>query len=103
MDTLYTWSAFNTEEIGKVIADSLAYLIKTYPIEKIHLIGKWIPRTSIKIYVFDNDFIDKTHFIVEFEGHSLGAHIAGSAGRNLNYKTDKMLPRITGANTILTP
>lgn len=39
VDTLYTWSAFNTEEIGKVVADSLAYLIKTYPIEKIHLIG----------------------------------------------------------------
>lgn len=39
VDTLYSWSAFNTEEIGKVIADSLVYLIKTYPIEKIHLIG----------------------------------------------------------------
>lgn len=29
-------------------------------------------------------------------GHSLGAHIAGSAGRNLQYKTNKLLPRITG-------
>lgn len=34
--------------------------------------------------------------ISHYEGHSLGAHIAGSAGRNLNYKTDKLLPRITG-------
>lgn len=33
------------------------------------------------------------HFV---QGHSLGAHIVGSAGRNLNYKTDKLLPRITG-------
>lgn len=29
-------------------------------------------------------------------GHSLGAHIVGSTGRNLNYKTSKLLPRITG-------
>ncbi|XP_031628400.1 vitellogenin-2-like [Contarinia nasturtii] len=67
VDTLYSWSAFNTEEIGNVIANSLKHLILTYPIEKIHLIG-----------------------------HSLGAHIAGSAGRNLNYKTNKLIPRITG-------
>lgn len=41
VDTLYSWSALNTEEIGKVISDSLALLIKTYPIEKIHLVGKF--------------------------------------------------------------
>lgn len=29
-------------------------------------------------------------------GNSLGAHIVGSAGRNLNYMTDRLLPRITG-------
>lgn len=40
VDTLYSWSAFNTEEIGEIVADSLKHLIKTYPIEKIHLIGK---------------------------------------------------------------
>lgn len=44
VDTLYSWSAFNTEEIGEIIADSLKHLIQTYPIEKIHLIGKpkWV-------------------------------------------------------------
>ncbi|XP_055296584.1 vitellogenin-1-like [Sitodiplosis mosellana] len=67
VDTLYTWSAFNTEEIGNIISDSLQHLIRTYPIEKIHLVG-----------------------------HSLGAHIAGSAGRNLYKKTGKLVPRITG-------
>ncbi|XP_031628396.1 hepatic triacylglycerol lipase-like [Contarinia nasturtii] len=66
VDTLYTWSAFNTEEIGKVISESLEYLVRTYPVQKIHLIG-----------------------------HSLGAHIAGSAGRNFYYKTGKLIPRIT--------
>lgn len=40
VDTLYSWSAFNTEEIGNVIANSLEILIKSYPIENIHLIGK---------------------------------------------------------------
>lgn len=39
VDTLYSWSAFNTEEIGNVISESLSFLIKTYPIQKIHLIG----------------------------------------------------------------
>lgn len=40
VDTLYSWSAFNTEEIGNVIAESLKHLIKSYPIENIHLIGE---------------------------------------------------------------
>lgn len=40
VDTLYSWSALNTEEIGNAIATALGQLIKTYPIEKIHLIGK---------------------------------------------------------------
>ncbi|XP_031628395.1 hepatic triacylglycerol lipase-like [Contarinia nasturtii] len=66
IDTLYTWAAFNTEEIGNVISESLTYLVKIYPMQKIHLIGL-----------------------------SLGAHIAGSAGRNFYYKTGKRLPRIT--------
>lgn len=39
VDTLYSWSAFNTEEIGNVISDSFKHLVKTYPVEKIHLIG----------------------------------------------------------------
>lgn len=34
--------------------------------------------------------------IFSFTGHSLGAHIVGSAGRNLHYQTEKLLPRITG-------
>jgi len=67
VDTLYTWSAFNTEAIGEIIAEGLEKLIKTYPIEKIHLIG-----------------------------HSLGAHIAGAAGRYLTYRTGLLVPRITG-------
>lgn len=67
IDSLYTWSAFNTEYVGKLIADSLVGLSKNYSQENIHLIG-----------------------------HSLGAHIAGSTGRNFYYQTDETLPRITG-------
>lgn len=67
IDSLYTWSAFNTEDVGKFIADSLVGLSESYSHENIHLIG-----------------------------HSLGAHIAGSAGRNFYYKKNELLPRITG-------
>ncbi len=45
VDTLYTWSAFNTEEIGKLIGAALKELVTLYPkypIENIHLIGKYI-------------------------------------------------------------
>ncbi|XP_065364901.1 vitellogenin-3-like [Calliphora vicina] len=67
VDTLYTWSAFNTEDLGMHIAVGLQQLIKIVPLEKIHLIG-----------------------------HSLGAHIMGSAGRNFQWMTGKSIPHITG-------
>lgn len=34
-------------------------------------------------------------------GHSLGAHIAGTAGRNLNSMTSQLIPRITGLGLFL--
>ena len=37
--TLYTWSAFNTEDIGKLVGQALAKLVENYPTNKIHLIG----------------------------------------------------------------
>ncbi|EDW07103.1 vitellogenin-3 [Drosophila mojavensis] len=67
IDTLYTWSAFNTDEIGENIARGLVKLLDVVSVEKIHLIG-----------------------------HSLGAHIVGSAGRYLQQMTGKTLTRITG-------
>jgi hypothetical protein len=67
VDTLYSWSAFNTNELGEGLATGLAELVNYVPLEKIHLIG-----------------------------HSLGAHIVGSAGRHFQEKTGKLLPRITG-------
>lgn len=67
VDTLYTWSAFNTNDLGEGLADGLKGLIQYVPLEKIHLIG-----------------------------HSLGAHIVGAAGRYFQYRTNKTIPRITG-------
>ncbi|KNC26383.1 Vitellogenin-3 [Lucilia cuprina] len=67
VDTLYTWSAFNTEDLGMNIAEGLKQLIKIVPVQNIHLIG-----------------------------HSLGAHIMGSAGRNFQLMTGMSIPRITG-------
>uniref|UniRef100_A0A0A1WGY6 Vitellogenin-3 n=1 Tax=Zeugodacus cucurbitae TaxID=28588 RepID=A0A0A1WGY6_ZEUCU len=65
--TLYTWAALNTDEIGASLAEGLYVLSQIVPLENIHLIG-----------------------------HSLGAHIVGAAGRYFNYKTGKLVPRITG-------
>lgn len=67
VDTLYSWSALNTEEIGFYISEGLAKLIEVVDVDRIHLIG-----------------------------HSLGAHIVGAAGRYLQQKTGKTVPRITG-------
>lgn len=67
VDTLYTWSAFNTNELGEALAEGLQHLINFLPVEKIHLIG-----------------------------HSLGAHIVGSAGRRFQSLTNLSIPRITG-------
>ncbi|XP_067639515.1 vitellogenin-1-like [Eurosta solidaginis] len=66
VDTLYTWSALNTDEIGANIAEGLVLLTEIIPIENIHLMG-----------------------------HSLGSHIMGAAGRHFYYKTGKLIPRIT--------
>ncbi|XP_065364144.1 phospholipase A1-like [Calliphora vicina] len=67
IETLYSWSAFNTEALGMHIADGLKQLSEIVPVENIHLIG-----------------------------HSLGAHIVGAAGRHFELKTKKTIPRITG-------
>jgi Lipase len=39
VDTLYAWSAFNTQELGKGLGKGLAELINVVPMEKIHLMG----------------------------------------------------------------
>ncbi|XP_005181751.2 vitellogenin-1 isoform X2 [Musca domestica] len=67
VDTLYTWSAFNTEELGMHIAKGLEQLEKIVPLKNIHLIG-----------------------------HSLGAHIMGAAARYFFESTGKLIPRVTG-------
>ncbi|KAH8387195.1 hypothetical protein KR093_005444, partial [Drosophila rubida] len=67
VDTLYTWSAFNTDEIGLHLARGLVKLVGIVDESKIHLIG-----------------------------HSLGAHIVGAAGRYFQQLTGKSVARITG-------
>ncbi|KAL7743484.1 hypothetical protein ACLKA6_018621 [Drosophila palustris] len=65
--TFYTWSALNTEAIGKYLAEALLKLNRRYVTRNVHLIG-----------------------------HSLGAQIAGAAGRHYQNRTGSILPRITG-------
>lgn len=57
IDTLYTWSAFNTEEIGNIIANSLEILIKTYPISNIHLIGHSLGAHSKQAFTNTSNFL----------------------------------------------
>jgi pancreatic lipase-related protein 2 len=40
IDTLYTWSAFNTKQLGDYLGEALAKLIDFVPLDKIHVIGK---------------------------------------------------------------
>ncbi|XP_065357143.1 vitellogenin-1-like [Calliphora vicina] len=67
IDTLYSWSALNTEAIGEYMALGLTKLVNKYPLENIHLIG-----------------------------HSLGAHIVGYAGRYFTKFSNQTIPHITG-------
>ncbi|EDX02578.1 phospholipase A1 [Drosophila yakuba] len=68
IDTLYTWSALNTEAIGAYLATALLRLDTSYVTKRFHLVG-----------------------------HSLGAQIAGSTGRNYRQMSGgQILHRITG-------
>lgn len=40
IDTLYTWSAFNTGGVGKIVGAAIAELSKVVDVKGIHLIGK---------------------------------------------------------------
>lgn len=40
VDTLYAWSAFNTQELGDAIGEGLALLAELIPNENIHVIGE---------------------------------------------------------------
>lgn len=39
IDTLYAWSAFNTQELGRGLGKGIAELINVVPLESIHLMG----------------------------------------------------------------
>ncbi|XP_060656237.1 vitellogenin-1 [Drosophila nasuta] len=67
VDTLYKWSALNTDLIGEQVAMGLQHLNKAMPWMDIHLIG-----------------------------HSLGAHIMGTAGRTFKKLSGHLVSRITG-------
>lgn len=102
VDTLYEWSAFNTGEIGNIIAAGLVNLTESYPRSKIHLIGKKPLNSYIMLFKFVSCYIYKPLFapyiniIIPIIGHSLGAHIVGAAGRQYAFRTQSQLPRITG-------
>ena len=64
---MYTWSAFNTEEVGHIVGQGLVKLHNQLPSTSFHLIG-----------------------------FSLGAHIAGYAARYFEQITGEKINRITG-------
>lgn len=46
VDSLYTWSAFNTEGVGKIVGGAVAELSKVVDVDGIHLIGN---KTQLKM------------------------------------------------------
>lgn len=46
VDTLYAWSAFNTQELGMGLGKGLVDLAELVPLEKIHLMGHSLGYTS---------------------------------------------------------
>uniref|UniRef100_A0A1I8Q2I8 Lipase domain-containing protein n=1 Tax=Stomoxys calcitrans TaxID=35570 RepID=A0A1I8Q2I8_STOCA len=67
VQTLYSWSAFNTEAVGTFIGEGLMKLTQEVPPANIHLVG-----------------------------HSLGAQMVGKAGRHFTSLTGESVARITG-------
>lgn len=49
VDTLYAWSAFNTQELGKGLGKGIAELINVVPLETIHVMGHSLGYVSIKL------------------------------------------------------
>ncbi|XP_011185248.2 vitellogenin-2-like [Zeugodacus cucurbitae] len=67
IQTLYSWSALNTNRIGQLLAIALVNFTEVVPLENIHLMG-----------------------------HSLGAQIVGATARHYTRLTGRRLPRVTG-------
>ncbi|KAH8305842.1 hypothetical protein KR059_012771 [Drosophila kikkawai] len=86
VDTLYSWSALNTDVIGEHIGVGLTHLVELTPLRNIHLIGEF-PSRPLSC---------GSRFSMRLTGHSLGAHIMGTAGRTFKRLTGKLIPRITG-------
>lgn len=53
VDTLYAWSAFNTQELGKGLGKGIAELISVVPIEKIHLMGHSLGWVESRIIAYE--------------------------------------------------
>lgn len=52
VDSLYTWSAFNTEGVGKIVGGAVAELSKVVDVEGIHLIGNKIRSLKCRLITF---------------------------------------------------
>lgn len=86
VDTLYTWSAFNTRILGAELGKGLTELVKDVPLENIHLMGHSLGFVFLLLFI-------RFHF--KIYPHD-SAHIVGSAGKTFQQLTRKLLPRITG-------
>lgn len=49
VDTLYSWSALNTDVIGEHIGVGLTHLIELTPLRNIHLIGEFCFKSYVPI------------------------------------------------------
>lgn len=86
IDSLYTWSAFNTEGVGKIVGGAVAELTKVIDVDKVHLIGK-LEICLIKSETWRNkiEILLKLFLRTQFGGSCLRlcwAHLLRSNGQN---------------------
>lgn len=100
IDTLYEWSAFNTEDIGDYVGKAMVELMSAFPDIDVHLIGHSLGAQIWQVW-HNSIFPDRKfrrQYLPFFK--TIFVHfilwISGAAGRYYNQTTGLWIPRITG-------
>ena len=85
VDTLYTWSAFNTADLGVGLGKGLAELINFVPLENIHLMGHSL---GYVVNFFVKKLFDTYTNIVK-NSYQIGLTSPEQQGKNFKWKPIK--------------